>query len=93
MNKVKVGKYTYMLSDSKRKKLQTYVNGKILHFGQVGYKHFFDKSGLLDPRLNHKNKKRRDGYLKRAKGIKDKYGNLTWNNPESSNYHSIRILW
>ena len=26
-------------------------------------------------------------------GIKDKKGNLTYKNPESANYYSVRLLW
>ena len=43
--------------------------------------------------LNHNDEKRRASYLARAKGIKDKNGNLTWKNKSSANYFSIRYLW
>jgi hypothetical protein len=90
---VKIGKYEYKLSTNKNKKLMVKVNNKIIHFGQKGYEHFFDKTELLDKKLNHGDKERRKRYLLRAKNIKDKSGKLTANNPESPNYHSIRILW
>lgn len=90
---VKIGKYNYELSDKKDKKLMVIVNNKKIHFGQKGYEHFFDKTRLLNKSLNHKDEKRRERYLKRSKGIKDKKGNLTYKNPESANFHSIKILW
>jgi len=90
---VKIGKYIYELSEKKNKKLKVKVNNKYIHFGQSGYEHFFDKTGLLNKKLNHKDKERRSRYLKRSKAIKNKKGELTANNPESPNYHSIRILW
>ena len=90
---VKIGNYNYELSDKKDKKLMVIVNNKKIHFGQKGYEHFFDRSGLLNKSLNHKDEKRRERYLKRSKGIKDKKGNLTYKNPESANFHSIKILW
>ena len=44
---VKIGKYDYKLSTRKDKKLMTEVNGKVIHFGQQGYEHFFDKTWTL----------------------------------------------
>ena len=38
-------------------------------------------------------KKRRDAYIKRAKGIKDKNGNLTYLDKASPNYYSVKYLW
>lgn len=90
---VKVGKYDYKVSTNKNKKLMVIVNGKTIHFGQKGYQHFFDKTKLLDKNLNHKDKKRRERYLSRSKKIVDKNGKLTMNNPNSANYHAIRVLW
>jgi len=54
--------------------------------------HFKDKTGIWK-NLNHGDEKRRKSYISRSKGIKDKEGNLTYKNPLSSNYHSIRVLW
>lgn len=90
---VKIGKYEYKLSTNKNKKLMVIVNNKTIHFGQKGYEHFKDRTGLLDKKLNHGDKERRKRYLSRATNIKDKSGKLTANNPESANYHAIRILW
>ena len=91
--KVKIGKYEYEKSTKKGKKLMVKVNNKTIHFGNINYKHFKDKTGLLPKSLNHGDKKRRDNYLKRSKSIKNKKKELTYLNPESANYHSVRILW
>jgi hypothetical protein len=90
---VKINGYEYELSDNKNKKLKVIVNNKVIHFGQTGYSHYFDKTKLLNPELNHLDKDRRKRYLARASKIKDKNHNLTADDPDSPNYHSIRILW
>lgn len=85
--------YTYFISDKPDKKLMVDVNGKRLYFGATGYQHYKDKTGLLDPDLNHLDKARRNRYIMRASNIKDKEGNHTHLNPESPNYHALNILW
>ncbi len=90
---VKVGKYEYSLSPRKDFKLRTTVNGKTIDFGRSGYEHFFDKTGLLDKKLNHNDKGRRKNYLTRSAGLTNKAGELTKDNPEFANYHARRILW
>ncbi len=86
-------KYNYELSTKKGKKLMVVVKGKTIHFGDVNYDHFNDKTGLLDKKLNHRAKKRQENYLARARGIKDKEGKLTYKDPMSPNYHAVRVLW
>jgi len=88
----KIGKYTYFLSDKKNKKLSVIVDGKKIDFGDDRYQNYFDKSGLLDKSYNHLDKERRRLYLLRAKGIR-KEGKLTYLNPLSPNFHSVRVLW
>ena len=69
-------------------------NGKTIHFGSLSNEHYKDSTGLgLYTHLNHNDEKRRKSYLARAKGIKNKNGNLTYKNKNSSNYYSIRYLW
>lgn len=69
-------------------------SGKTIHFGSREMSQYRDSTGLgLYSHLDHGDKERRKRYLARAKGIKDKNGNLTWNNPESANYYSIKYLW
>ena len=89
----KIGKYTYSLSTKKGKKLMTKVDNRTIHFGDISMGHFFDKTGLLPKKLNHKDKDRRKNFLNRSAGIKDKSGRLTKDNPLSPNYHARRVLW
>jgi len=90
--KVKIGKYEYEKSTRKDKKLMVKVNNKTIHFGSSKMEHFKDKTGIWKDK-NHLDDKRRKNYLNRSKGIKNKKGELTYNNPESPNYHSRKILW
>ena len=81
-------------STRKNYKYMVKVSDKWIHFGNKNFQQFKDSTGLgLYTHLNHGDKERRKRYLARAKGIKDKQGNLTWKNKESSNYYSIRFLW
>lgn len=85
-------KYKIEKSTRKDKKLQVNINGKTIHFGNPKYQHYEDKTGIWKS-LDHKDPERRKRYLARAKGIKDKEGNLTWKDINSPNYWSIKILW
>tara|TARA_R100001015_G_C4630916_1_gene192967 strand:- start:2397 stop:2675 length:279 start_codon:yes stop_codon:yes gene_type:complete len=89
---MKIGKYTYTKSSQKGKKLSVIVNNKKIHFGNIKYEHFRDKTGIWE-KLNHNNETRRKNYLRRSAGIKDKNGKLTKDNPNTANYHARRILW
>ena len=76
------------------KKYMVKVDNEWIHFGDTRYQHFFDRVPLkLYSHLNHNDKERRRRYLARAKGIVDKNGKLTADNPKSPNYWSIRFLW
>lgn len=72
-----------------KKKFYVYVKSdnkkgyKKIGFGHKDYQDY----------TQHKDEKRRTSYLKRAKGIKDKNGNLTWKNKNTANYWAIRYLW
>lgn len=69
-------------------------SGKKIHFGASSMEQYKDSTGLgLYSHLNHGDKKRRKSYLARAKGIKNKNGNLTWKDKESANYYSVHYLW
>lgn len=85
--------YEYKLSTAKDKKLMVVVNGKTIHFGQKGYTHFRDRTGLLPKYLNHGDKQRRDSYLSRTAKILRKDGSKTMNDVNSANYHARKILW
>jgi hypothetical protein len=88
--------YKPFKSTAKNKKYSVYVmkdgKKKLIHFGQLPYQHFKDKIGLYK-NLDHNDKERRKRYLKRAKGITDKNGNLTYKDKNSSNYYAIKFLW
>lgn len=92
-----VGHYFYCLSSRKDKKLQTVIwDGQkfhTVHFGDPKYQHFHDKTGLLDPNLNHGNEKQRESYLARSAEIRDQEGRQTHKNPLSANFHARRVLW
>lgn len=70
-----------------KKKMSVYVmkDGKkrLIHFGDATMQDF----------TQHKDEKRRKSYLARAKGIKNKKGELTWKDKNSANYYSVRVLW
>ena len=89
---IKIGKYEYQKSTRKDKKLMVKVNNKTIHFGSAKMEQFKDKTNIWKDK-NHLDEKRRTNYLNRSKGIKNKKGELTYNNPESANYHSRKILW
>lgn len=69
-------------------KMSVYVKNdkgkpKLIHFGNTDYEDY----------TQHKDEKRRKSYLARAKGIKDKEGNLTYKDKNSKNYWAIKTLW
>ena len=70
------------------KKFSVYVKNnkgekRLIHFGDSRYEDF----------RQHKDEKRRKSYLLRAKGIKNKSGQLTWKDKNSANYWSVKLLW
>jgi hypothetical protein len=68
-------------------------SGKWVHFGSSENEQFKDSTGLgLYTNKNHNDTKRRK-YLARAKGIKNKKGELTYRDKESANYYSVNFLW
>ena len=68
-------------------------SGKKIHFGDSSMQHFKDKALGLYSHLDHNDSIRRKNYLARAKGIKNKKGELTWKDKESPNYYSVHFLW
>ena len=93
MSGVKIGNYTYYKSSRKDKKLEVIVNGKKIHFGNPIYSHFFDKTGLLDKKLNHKDENIRKAWKARHTKIKDGTGGFAYKNPNSPSYHSFNVIW
>ena len=81
-------------STQKNKKYMVKHNDKWIHFGDSRYEQFRDSTPLkLYSYLDHKDKERRKNYLLRAKGIKNKFGALTYLDKNSPNYWSIKYLW
>ena len=65
-------------STRKGKRFQaTYLNGKVVHFGQAGGSTYIDEGNVL----------KRDGYLARHKK------NENWNDPFSAGSLSRYLLW
>jgi len=80
-------------SKSKNKKYSVITpKGKKINFGDKRYQQFNDKIGLYS-KMDHGDPIRRKSYLSRSKGIKNKQGQLTYKNPESANYYSVKYLW
>ena len=77
--------FVYVKSDNKK-------GHKKIGFGQKGMGQYKDKGGSYRS-LDHGDLKRRASYLLRAKGIKNKKGELTHLDKNSSNYWSITYLW
>ena len=83
-NAKKLGAESLDYSSRKNNKyMVTLPGGKKVHFGSPKYEDY----------SIHKDKERRDKYLSRAMKIKNKKGELTYTNPESSNFWSINLLW
>lgn len=80
---IKLGAQDLRKSTKKNKKYDVIYKGKVISFGAKGMSDF----------TIHKDKARRDRYLKRAKGIRDGRGNLTHKNKNKSNFWAINILW
>jgi len=78
---------------SDKKYMVTY-NNKIIHFGNPYYEHYRDSTGVgAYSHMDHMDERRKKSYLKRAKGITDNDGNLTYNDKSSANYYAINYLW
>lgn len=69
-------------------------HGKWVHFGDINMQHYKDSTPLkLYSHLDHNDLQRRKSYLARAKGIKNKMGELTYKDKNSANYYSTHYLW
>lgn len=73
--KTKIG----LSTKNDKKYMVTTPNGKIVHFGQMGYEDF----------TKHKNKTRRKNYLSRSRKIRGNWKS----NKYSANNLSINLLW
>ena len=70
-------------STRKHKKLMVLYKGHWIHFGDDRYEDF----------NLHKDPERRQNYLNRARGIRDKSGRLTRNDKTKANFWAINLLW
>ena len=70
-------------SSRKNKKFVVSYGGEEIHFGDSRYQSFDQ----------HGDKKRRDSYLKRARGIRNKQGQQTYRDKTSPNFWAVNILW
>lgn len=79
--------YKPFKSKAKNKKFSVYVmkdgKKKLINYGDSRYEDF----------TQHKDKERRKSYLLRAKGIRNKKGELTYKDKNSANYWSVKTLW
>tara|TARA_R110000822_G_scaffold63928_2_gene157244 strand:- start:7 stop:273 length:267 start_codon:yes stop_codon:yes gene_type:complete len=79
--------YKPFKSTAKNKKFSVYVmkdgKRKLIHYGDSRYQDF----------TQHKDQARRKSYLARAKGIRNKQGNLTWKDKNTANHWAVKKLW
>ena len=76
--------YKPIKSERKNKKFKVLTKSGVIHFGDSRYEDF----------TQHKDKERQKNYCKRAKGIKNKKGELTYKDKDNSaNYWSYHFLW
>lgn len=81
-------------SNHKNKKYMVLYKGKWIHFGDNRYEQFRDSTPLkLYSSLDHLDPIRKKLYLARAKGIRDKEGNLTYLDKNSPNFYAVKYLW
>ena len=74
--------YKPVKSTRKGKKMMVKTKNGIIHYGDSRYQDY----------TQHGDKKRRENYCKRSKGIRNKDGKLTYKDKDSANYWS-RKLW
>lgn len=80
---LKLGAKEFGRSNVKNKKWYVVYNNKKINFGDNRY----------DDYTTHRDKSRRKNYLLRAKAIRNKYGELTYNNKNYPNYWAVHLLW
>lgn len=78
-----MGATDFGVSPRKNAKYYVVYNGNKIHFGHKSYEDY----------TTHRDEKRRESYLKRAKCIKNKQGQLTHTMKDSANYWAINLLW
>jgi hypothetical protein len=88
MNRIKnkafrLGAYEFGVSNVGYKKFYVIYKGKKINFGDKRYQDFTQHNDLV----------RRSRYRARASKIKNKKGELTFNNKLYSNYWAYHLLW
>lgn len=85
--KAKAKKYGAQDLEASSRKNKKYVvtlkDGKKINFGDSRYQDY----------TMHHDKERRKNYRRRAAGITDKQGNLTYKDKKSANFWSYHLLW
>lgn len=88
-------KFSRSIAKGKKLRVVFDLNGKqhTVNFGQLGYEHYYDKTGLLPKSWNHKDDARQKEYYERHNRIVDKTGHKVINDPTSPSYWSAWYLW
>jgi len=76
-------KFKPIKSTKKNKKYMVLTDKGIIHFGDTRFQNF----------RQHKDKVKQEAYCRRAKGIKNKNGKLTYKDKNSANYWSYHFTW
>ncbi len=76
-------KETIHKSSRRSKKFMVRFRGNLIHFGAAGFQDFLD----------HGDARRRESYLRRARGIRDGHGRLTHRDRNRANFWAINLLW
>ncbi len=85
---VKGRRYTYYKSTRAGKKLMTTVDGRVVHFGALGYEHYRDRTGLYRS-LDHGDPARRASYIARHRGG----DGAAISDPTKPAFHALNVLW
>mgnify|MGYP003627550529 CR=1 FL=1 len=83
LKSIKLGAADLKRSTRKNKKWMVKYGDHWIHFGDSRYQDY----------TQHRDKERQKAYLKRARGIKNKQGRLTYTNKNNANFWAINILW
>jgi hypothetical protein len=79
-----------------KKKYSVYVKTKgrikLIHFGDIRYRHYFDKIGVYS-NMNHEDRIRRASYRARHTAIMLKDGTFAYKNRAQPSYYSMKYLW
>lgn len=80
---LRLGAEDFKKSMQQNKKWAVKVKNRWIHFGDDRYQDY----------TQHNDQGRRQSYLARARGIKNKSGQTTWKDKNTKNYWSVHLLW